>query len=1107
MLQINDNGNSGILLKVTNKSKSRKRVIQTKNINFNQDHLLAQKFQSLPPNVRGGEVDTPIQYQEEGHQASAVISDNRSETLGVMLKNRKIKISNLSRYNNGNQDGNQQVQQPVINIQKLNKKIELIQDIHGIINRAQSQAEMKTQKSLVIPEHLCLPQQQNQQQIIEDRQLSQQQSNFEETKISNNMKQKASDPIRNDYTPTTAASSNKRESIQTAELMDLQSGLHIQQRKKVERRLDLTLESRGSVFTGRDEQQILQQSKKQQQIEIQQALKLQIEDKKQRQIQEKAKQDQFESNWTSPKTEKRKNLDSQGDSLFSGLMSPVSNTKFSFSPHIINGVMDNQKVQQQQLFFSKFGNYKHVLKDILEEERSADNTTLNPTSPIKNNFDYKVKKNVENGSNSVKNSNIVKQNLDAFQMRKSSSTANMKNLQRQSQEGLQNLQIEKSRSGANYQSHSPSSRQGNILNLGGQSSTQEATQDTENHSTRVIPRLEFAKNESQKQIDSLSTMVDQLLAEQNNLKNKISQQERILEGHIGSKEDGQISGQTTQRTSSRDFKIRKSKGSIMLNQKKQSKEQHQILHLNQEQQSLLPVPDQEVINRNVIMNHQINLKNQNQDQSQELNNHQQNQRYSNRQSNKLQFLERNEKQKQKNHLIKFGPANQQTIQKTKVQSLEPIRESIEKYQNNKSGAFNQNGNYDPAQLQILQEKFAVTKSIDSIQRDEQVNNKLVLSLANLNNMKPIHLSQENLKFSQSNKNYNLPRPLQETGKNLMQTQNLDFAGQSQFVFFLENKKNIQQQNSNFLPDIKKTTTQTQEQNRNPAANSYERFSSGEFKNSQPSNFKVYTNIEPSSKKTIKAKNNRNEELEMISTIMMPDSILVENHMVPQQNNLINSQKFLSQTGGDSQQSFFKQSKQNFHLPQNLEQIDENDFKQTIKSNASHQSHQSKKSQINNKLKLKESNLLGMRKSNQKFFSQAKPQQINLAERLTFSNFNKDPNFEPIQIEQSHQAFYQNVPPPQVQKRQSPSPAPSQFTQNRISINAPLMVIKKSSSNSRLGPISLIQKKVTPIKRNFPHDFFAGGGQQHSTLQSRASLQKYQEEEESKFDEYNENNFE
>ena len=35
-----------------------------------------------------------------------------------------------------------------------------------------------------------------------------------------------------------------------------------------------------------------------------------------------------------------------------------------------------------------------------------------------------------------------------------------------------------------------------------------------------------------------------------------------------------------------------------------------------------------------------------------------------------------------------------------------------------------------------------------------------------------------------------------------------------------------------------------------------------------------------------------------------------------------------------------------------------------------------------------------------------------------------------------------------------------------------MIVKKSL-NHRLAPISLIQKKITPVKRKFPHDFFVG----------------------------------
>ena len=39
----------------------------------------------------------------------------------------------------------------------------------------------------------------------------------------------------------------------------------------------------------------------------------------------------------------------------------------------------------------------------------------------------------------------------------------------------------------------------------------------------------------------------------------------------------------------------------------------------------------------------------------------------------------------------------------------------------------------------------------------------------------------------------------------------------------------------------------------------------------------------------------------------------------------------------------------------------------------------------------------------------------------------------------------------------------------------MMVVKKSSQ-SKLAPIALIQKKVTPVRRKFPHDFFGAEGQ-------------------------------
>lgn len=59
--------------------------------------------------------------------------------------------------------------------------------------------------------------------------------------------------VRNDYTPTTAASLNMRDNLQTADLIDPHSGKAIISRKKVEGRFDQMLESRGSIFSGRDE--------------------------------------------------------------------------------------------------------------------------------------------------------------------------------------------------------------------------------------------------------------------------------------------------------------------------------------------------------------------------------------------------------------------------------------------------------------------------------------------------------------------------------------------------------------------------------------------------------------------------------------------------------------------------------------------------------------------------------------------------------------------------------------------------------------------------------------------------------------------------------------
>jgi len=37
-------------------------------------------------------------------------------------------------------------------------------------------------------------------------------------------------------------------------------------------------------------------------------------------------------------------------------------------------------------------------------------------------------------------------------------------------------------------------------------------------------------------------------------------------------------------------------------------------------------------------------------------------------------------------------------------------------------------------------------------------------------------------------------------------------------------------------------------------------------------------------------------------------------------------------------------------------------------------------------------------------------------------------------------------------------------------NPNLMVVKKST-NQKLAAIALIQKKITPVKKKFPHDFF------------------------------------
>jgi hypothetical protein len=58
------------------------------------------------------------------------------------------------------------------------------------------------------------------------------------------------------------------------------------------------------------------------------------------------------------------------------------------------------------------------------------------------------------------------------------------------------------------------------------------------------------------------------------------------------------------------------------------------------------------------------------------------------------------------------------------------------------------------------------------------------------------------------------------------------------------------------------------------------------------------------------------------------------------------------------------------------------------------------------------------------------------------------------------------------KHVGPVPTSNNSIVNRLSLNQ-AVVIKKSHTTAKLAPLSLIQKKVNPLKRNFPHDFFAG----------------------------------
>lgn len=77
----------------------------------------------------------------------------------------------------------------------------------------------------------------------------------------------------------------------------------------------------------------------------------------------------------------------------------------------------------------------------------------------------------------------------------------------------------------------------------------------------------------------------------------------------------------------------------------------------------------------------------------------------------------------------------------------------------------------------------------------------------------------------------------------------------------------------------------------------------------------------------------------------------------------------------------------------LEQIDEDVNKRTFMSNSS---NKIKKKRSTNKLRIKDLNLMGMRKSTSKISKKpSKTSVINLADRVTFSNFYKDGNIEPI----------------------------------------------------------------------------------------------------------------
>lgn len=112
---------------------------------------------------------------------------------------------------------------------------------------------------------------------------------------------------------------------------------------------------------------------------------------------------------------------------------------------------------------------------------------------------------------------------------------------------------------------------------------------------------------------------------------------------------------------------------------------------------------------------------------------------------------------------------------------------------------------------------------------------------------------------------------------------------------------------------------------------------------------------------------------------------------------------------------------------------------------------------------------------QKGFGKGQTPNMLMAERLTFSNFNKDPNqFEAFQMEPQQTPFL---------RRQSPNPS-QQPTSLQKSQTQPFLhlVIKKSAP--KLAPLSIISKKMPPVLRKFPHDFFTNEGGNHHYQQQQ-----------------------